>query len=339
MRRAWPPNASRFSARTAGRARAGPAVARHAASARAGRRRARRSPPPRAGAPAPGARRSSSAASSSSRSRELVGVDLVELLGRVDVAQLLGQAVHAAQPAELRQGALQRQLVCPGTAAAGPARPAAAGRASRRAGRGPSAAGRRAAARPSSSELRALLRRSATHQRLHRGHPLGQLLDDVVERPGAREERAVARQEAVDIVLEARRRPAAPAAAGRGRAPSPGSRRAARAWRRGSPRDMPSKCASSTWPRSRSSSSSKRSPRVGLEEVVVGQAADALAEVRRAAPRAAPGGARRGRRPAAERRRVAARSPEVRRRSIPRRSGGHDRVELCADVAQDVVQR
>ena len=43
-------------------------------------------------------------------------------------------------------------------------------------------------------ELGPLLGRHRAQQRLHRGHPLGQLLDDVVERPGAGEEAAVLRR-------------------------------------------------------------------------------------------------------------------------------------------------
>jgi hypothetical protein len=46
-----------------------------------------------------------------------------------------------------------------------------------------------------------LLRRHRPEQRLHRRHALGQLLDDVVERPGAGEEPAVPRQEFVDLIL------------------------------------------------------------------------------------------------------------------------------------------
>ena len=44
-------------------------------------------------------------------------------------------------------------------------------------------------------QLGPLLRAHRAHQRLHRGHPLGQLVDDVVERLGAREEAAVLGQE------------------------------------------------------------------------------------------------------------------------------------------------
>ena len=50
-------------------------------------------------------------------------------------------------------------------------------------------------------ELRPLLGRERPHERLHRRHPVGQLVDDVVERRGAREERAVLGQELVDVVL------------------------------------------------------------------------------------------------------------------------------------------
>ena len=50
-------------------------------------------------------------------------------------------------------------------------------------------------------ELLALLGRQRPHQRLHRRHPVGELLDDVVERPRAREERAVLREELVDLGL------------------------------------------------------------------------------------------------------------------------------------------
>ena len=50
-------------------------------------------------------------------------------------------------------------------------------------------------------ELGALLGRQRAQERLHRRHPLGQLLDDVVERRRAREERAVLAEEVVDLGL------------------------------------------------------------------------------------------------------------------------------------------
>ena len=91
-----------------------------------------------------------------------------------------------------RARAARRRRTGPGRRA----RRAAAGRGSRRAGRDRPAAGRRAAAPPSSSSSSArcsgLIERM---QRLHRGHPLGQLVDDVVEGLGAREELAVLGQE------------------------------------------------------------------------------------------------------------------------------------------------
>ena len=48
-------------------------------------------------------------------------------------------------------------------------------------------------------ELGALLRGERAHQRLHRGHPVRQLVDDVVERGRAREELAVLGEELVDV--------------------------------------------------------------------------------------------------------------------------------------------
>ena len=50
-------------------------------------------------------------------------------------------------------------------------------------------------------ELRPLLWRHRPEERLHGSHPLGELGDDVVERPGAWEEAAVLREEVVDLVL------------------------------------------------------------------------------------------------------------------------------------------
>ena len=50
-------------------------------------------------------------------------------------------------------------------------------------------------------ELGPLLGGHRAQERLHRRHPLGELLDDVVERPGAGEELAVPREEVVDLVL------------------------------------------------------------------------------------------------------------------------------------------
>ena len=48
-------------------------------------------------------------------------------------------------------------------------------------------------------ELGALLGRHRAQERLHRGHPRGELVDDVVEGPGAREEPAVLREELADV--------------------------------------------------------------------------------------------------------------------------------------------
>ena len=50
-------------------------------------------------------------------------------------------------------------------------------------------------------ELGALLGAERPQQRLHRGHPLGELLEDVVERLGAREEPAVLGEELRDVWL------------------------------------------------------------------------------------------------------------------------------------------
>ncbi len=54
-------------------------------------------------------------------------------------------------------------------------------------------------------ELGPLLRAHRAEQRLHRGHPRRELLDDVVEGPGAREERAVLREELRDVRVARRR--------------------------------------------------------------------------------------------------------------------------------------
>ena len=50
-------------------------------------------------------------------------------------------------------------------------------------------------------ELLALLGRQRSHQRLHGRHPVGELLDDVVERLRTGEERAMPREEPVDLGL------------------------------------------------------------------------------------------------------------------------------------------
>ena len=52
-------------------------------------------------------------------------------------------------------------------------------------------------------QLLALLGAERLHQRLHLRHPRGELLDDVVERLGTREQLAVARQEARYVRLAA----------------------------------------------------------------------------------------------------------------------------------------
>ena len=94
-------------------------------------------------------------------------------------------------PVRRRGRAARRHRTAPGRRA----RPAAAGRGSRPAGPGhqePVVAQEGVHHR---LELGALLRAHRAHQRLHRGHPLGELVDDVVEGAGAREELAVLGEE------------------------------------------------------------------------------------------------------------------------------------------------
>ena len=192
-----------------------------------------------------------------------------------------GRGGRAAASAPSSDSSLRR----PGTRSAGPAPRAAAGRASPRAGPGPSAAGRRAAARPSSScSSRRCSALSERQQRLHRRHPLrraARRCRRASARPGRSRRGAPGSRR---HRLAARRPPAARCSSGLSSRTI--SRLAAScsgvASRMASAR--PSNCASSTWPRRRSSSASKRSPRLGLEEVVVATGRGSARRGRRAAP-------------------------------------------------------
>ena len=178
-------------ARTARRAPSGRSAGCRAASAPAARRRASGSPPPRAAGPGRRARRGRAR-----RRRRAGRGPRRDRCPRGRPARPTPSSASSSRssawsrPICSSAASRPERLVAAERAPARRARPAAAGRGSRRAGRDPTAAGRRGGARPSSIlELRALLRRQRPHERLHRRHPLGELLDDVVERAGAREER------------------------------------------------------------------------------------------------------------------------------------------------------
>ena len=115
---------------------------------------------------------------------------------RFDVGQGVGQLVHRLEPGDLRQCALEAERLV-ATERHPVAEPARQQQVEVRGELGevdqePVVAQQRLHHR---LELGALLRAHRAHQRLHRGHPLGELVDDVVEGPGAREELAVLGQE------------------------------------------------------------------------------------------------------------------------------------------------
>ena len=115
---------------------------------------------------------------------------------RFDVRQGVGQLVHRLEPVDLRQCAVEAEWLV-ATERHPVAEPARQQQVEVRGELGevdqePVVAQEGVHHR---LELGALLRAHRAHQRLHRRHPLGELVDDVVEGAGAREELAVLGQE------------------------------------------------------------------------------------------------------------------------------------------------
>ena len=126
----------------------------------------------------------------------LVAIDGGQVGRRLDVGQGVGQLVHRLEPGDLGERALEPERLV-ATERHPIAEPARQQEVEVRGELGevdqePVVAQQRLHHR---LELGALLRAHRAHQRLHRGHPLGELVDDVVEGPGAREELAVLGQE------------------------------------------------------------------------------------------------------------------------------------------------
>ena len=269
---------------------------------------------------------------------DLVAIDGRQVGRRLDVRQLVRQPVHRLEPGDLAEGALEpERLVAterhPVAEAAGQQQVQVRGQLGE-VDQQPVVAQERLHHR---CELGALLRAHRAHQRLHGRHPLGELVDDVVERPGAREEPAVLGQE-----LRRVRVPAADPLADElvevahhlaVRGQVLGRHRLDRLGHAG--HELVEHLALEPL-----DELVEALARVRLEEVVVLQPADPLADVGRQAVELVE--------PLGRRRRAACRAGPRRpspafeasssRRSTPGPLLGDDLVELAPDVAEDVVE-
>ena len=189
-------------------------------------------------------------------------------------------------------------------------------------------------------ELGPLLGGHRAHERLHRGHPLGELVDDVVEGPRAREEPPVLGEE-LRGVRGRRRRSARACRSLRSRTISRFAARSSGVIDRIASDIPPTNWSSTCLPR-RSTRAVEALARGGLEEVVLAQVADPVADVRRQGVEAVQALGRHVAEHAREGQASAAGSvaslERSSRRSTPRPLLLHDLVELAADVAEHVAQ-
>ena len=135
---------------------------------------------------------------------DLVPIERGEIAGTLDVGERIFQPVHGREPLDLGKGALEAERLV-ATERDAFAQPAGQQEVEVRRQLGEIdeeavVAQERVHHR---FELGPLLGRHRAQERLHRGHPRGQLVDDVVEALGAREELAVLGQELADVGVAA----------------------------------------------------------------------------------------------------------------------------------------
>ncbi len=268
----------------------------------------------------------------------LVAVDGGEVGRRVDIRQGVLEAVHRLETADLGQGTLEpeRLVAAERDPIAETARQeqVEVGGELGKVDQQPVVTQERLHHRP---ELGALLRAHRPEERLHGGHPLCELVDDVVERPGAREEPAVLGEEPGGVGFTAADPLADELVEVAHHLPVGGQvLRGHRPDRVGHPRhELVENLALQPL-----DELVEPFARIRLEEVVVLEAADPLPDVGRQAIELVepPRGDVPEHRAQVVRRRVVGLRGVVEPPLDARSLLGHDLVELAPDVAQDVVE-